>query len=49
MREKSVLEMEYAGHLKNARDGGRLAESGSENEGSADVMSVDYIGLHIFY
>ena len=46
MREERMLEMEWAGDLKDAGDGGGFAQSGSDDEGGADVVSVDDVGAH---
>jgi hypothetical protein len=44
MREKGMLEMKWAGDLKDAGDGGGFAEGGSDDEGGADVMRVNNVG-----
>jgi hypothetical protein len=46
--EEGVLEMKGARYLKNAGDGGGFAQGGSDDEGGADVMSVNNIWANIF-
>jgi hypothetical protein len=48
MCEKRMFEMKWTGDLENARDWGRFAKRGSDDEGGADVMSVNYVGANIF-
>ena len=48
MREKRMLEMKWAGDLKDAGDRGGFAKGGSDDQGGADVVSVDDVGPHVF-
>ena len=41
MREERVFEMKWTGDLEDAGDGGGFAQGGSDDEGGADVVSVD--------
>ena len=47
MREKRMLEVKWAGDLEDAGDGGGFAESGSDDEGRADVVRVNNVGAHV--
>ena len=46
MSKKRMLEMKWAGDLKNAGDGGGFAKGGSDDESGADVMRVNNVGAH---
>src|ERR1700722_11340398 len=48
MREERMLEMQRAGDLEDARDGGGFAQGDSNYQGGADVMSVDDVRAHGF-
>ena len=46
MGEEIMLEMQWAGDLEDAGDGGGFAEGDSDYQSGADVMSVDDVGAH---
>jgi hypothetical protein len=46
-REETMLEMERAGNLEDAWNGGELSKSGAEHQGGADVMSVNDVRLNL--
>ena len=48
MGEEMMLEMQWAGDLEDAGDGGGFAEGDSDYQSGADVMSVDDVGAHGF-
>jgi hypothetical protein len=48
IREERMLEMQWAGDLEDAGDGGGFAQGGSDYEGGADMVRVDDAGAHGF-
>ena len=46
MGEERMFEMQWAGDLEDAGDGGGFAEGGSDYQGGADVVRVDNVGTH---
>jgi hypothetical protein len=46
MREKRMLKMEWAWDLEDAGNGRGFAQGGTDYQGGADVVGVDYVGLH---
>jgi hypothetical protein len=47
MGEKRMLEMEWAGDLKDAGDWGGFAEGGSDDESGTHVVSVNDVWKHV--
>jgi len=45
--EETMLEMERAGNLEDAWDGGELSKSGAEHQSGANVVGVNDVGLNL--
>jgi hypothetical protein len=46
MGKERVFQMKRSRDLEDTGDGGGLAQGGSDDEGGADVVSVDDVGAH---